>query len=790
MNHTQRLSAALLLMLAGTGLVAHAGGQFKDGLRAIAGKGGTSAKNDAFDTTVTAAKKVTGQPKPTWQAPFPDDGTDFVAFVAPDRALLATIEVEAYLGVPDHKRVILYDTASGRQLWEAPHASLARGSYELVAAEPALVIAGVDEMVAHFQALDATTGKVLWTADVPAFVGYATGPGNRLYIASGRDATTIDARDLATGAVAWSRRAAGSPAGATLLVDDRRVIVASGKLLAFASDGTPVWPLDQAPPVPAGSAIFAAADGIVVWSAQAMTAVDAATGRPRWQKTFDTRGLKVAAAIGGQLVRVRAADLGTPGVSRSDIVESFDAANGDARWTGEAGGTIVSPILADRDLLLFTTDDNLVGLDAATGARRFATAFPAAFQAGSPTKALAVGLPDNLRVTGDRVFIARERDGVVAHSLPGGELLWHRRPVRVGNLSVDGYAAETRYQLMTATMTQNGQKLPAGATRVAGPTFGAAGANGPLAAAQRSFEESMWQQRAQQQRELNSLRAYHFPAGAGGDFGRGGVGVGFALMDMSASIANGLKNSAIRGVVARTMIGVQNAVRIHEGAFQGRYYIRPMEQETGRGFMVVDLESGKRADFLAMPLIGPVSAFGLDYGGAGFDARTARLIAIGSGLEATRFEPTVKWSWRFPKPMLLAFDVAGLPFGDETPKPAVAAAPGAPSNDPLPPAELAEFRRKHPEGLATFAQTGNMELVVAMLDLGISPDAPGISGESPLVSAARAGQKDVIEILLKHGANVNKLSPKNQTAVDVAKDGQTRDLLRKAGGKTAKELGK
>ena len=252
MTASQRVSAAFLLLLASSEPTAQAGRQFVEGLRAIAGKGGTNAKNDAFDTTVAAAKKVTGQPKPTWQAPFPDDGTDFIAFVAPDRALLATIEVEAYLGVPAHKRVILYDTASGRQLWEARHAPIARGSYEVIATEPALVLAGIDETLAHFQALDATSGRVLWSVDVTAFAGFATGPGNRLYVVSGRDATTIDARDLATGAVAWSRRTAGSPAGATLLVDDRRVILASGKLVAFASDGSPGWPAEQAPPVPVG----------------------------------------------------------------------------------------------------------------------------------------------------------------------------------------------------------------------------------------------------------------------------------------------------------------------------------------------------------------------------------------------------------------------------------------------------------------------------------------------------------------------------------------------------------
>jgi len=57
-----------------------------------------------------------------------------------------------------------------------------------------------------------------------------------------------------------------------------------------------------------------------------------------------------------------------------------------------------------------------------------------------------------------------------------------------------------------------------------------------------------------------------------------------------------------------------------------------------------------------------------------------------------------------------------------------------------------------------------------------------------LHSAAREGHKEVIELLIAKGADVNAKDDDGATPLDMADDKETADLLRKHGGKTAKEL--
>ena len=65
------------------------------------------------------------------------------------------------------------------------------------------------------------------------------------------------------------------------------------------------------------------------------------------------------------------------------------------------------------------------------------------------------------------------------------------------------------------------------------------------------------------------------------------------------------------------------------------------------------------------------------------------------------------------------------------------------------------------------------------------------NGETPLHDAAYGGQKEIVELLIAEGADVNAKDRGGETPLDGAikyKRTETADLLRKHGGKTGEQL--
>jgi hypothetical protein len=61
-------------------------------------------------------------------------------------------------------------------------------------------------------------------------------------------------------------------------------------------------------------------------------------------------------------------------------------------------------------------------------------------------------------------------------------------------------------------------------------------------------------------------------------------------------------------------------------------------------------------------------------------------------------------------------------------------------------------------------------------------------GGTPLHWAARKGQKEIVELLISNGANVNAQDEDGGTPLFYASNPEIVDLLRKHGGKTGEEL--
>ena len=85
------------------------------------------------------------------------------------------------------------------------------------------------------------------------------------------------------------------------------------------------------------------------------------------------------------------------------------------------------------------------------------------------------------------------------------------------------------------------------------------------------------------------------------------------------------------------------------------------------------------------------------------------------------------------------------------------------------------------------ADEGNIEVVKQHLAAGTDVDAKDKYGSTPLNGAVFYGRNEMAELLIAAGADVNAKYEDGGTPLDEA-DGETPDLLRKHGGKTAKEL--
>jgi len=85
------------------------------------------------------------------------------------------------------------------------------------------------------------------------------------------------------------------------------------------------------------------------------------------------------------------------------------------------------------------------------------------------------------------------------------------------------------------------------------------------------------------------------------------------------------------------------------------------------------------------------------------------------------------------------------------------------------------------------AEEGHKETAELLIVKGADVNAKNRGGGTPLHHAARKGHKEIVELLLAKGANVNAKNNYGNTPLDLA-SGETADLLRKHGGKTAEEL--
>jgi len=779
-------------------------GQFKEGLYAVGGVGSGTARNDSFDQTkglATVTRQQHSPPPSAWETVLPDESADLIRLLDGRRVLVGVTVIDGDLGVPDHGPVQLYDAVSGSLLWQAPRPSFRSGRYALVSTEPSIVLLGSDPNRAHVLALDAASGVRRWEhALTGPFRAALSLSGDRLVVVSAeRSRRTLQAVALDTGAVAWSVQLDAAwfdelRAPELQLAEDA-VIVAGRKIVKVGlRDGRVLWSVEHPLQGAADASLLLDARGIFVWNGHAGALLGAADGRTLWNVAHSEGVTKLVTIQEGRLIRVatrpRPANMPLRSFVENDLVQALDAGTGRALWAQEAGGVVVSSVVFGADTLFYTTDDQVVGMELATGRRRLRGALPAGFVTGG-TKARYMpsvepgALPDQLRLRGQVLLVARDARGIAAYPMSGGKPTWVQLAPPFMFSAVSNQ--ETLRMAVAGLAAPNAPAPAAVAAQPApGPSAGLKMAQSNYDAARGRYERVQGSASSSQSQRSAARGRYLMAssllqaqermdmASAGFNSAAGIAQAGAATIDALAAMKAARDATVAEAAVARARMRLEGAYYHWQNAFRDNWYLQPygvME----RGVMLVNLDTSERSDVVYAVMTQPEQGMGIDFQNSVFDEFGKRLFAAGIGLNPDRYQDYVKWRWRKVRPSMLAYDLSRVKF--ERPK----ASPVAGQES----AEAPGFKPGDIRGTLIWpAMNNDFYGLRAALAAGanVNERFPPV-GVTALHMAAANDNRDMAQLLLEYGADPTITDNNGHDAIWTAtqrKNPAIADLLKQA----------
>ena len=301
---------------------------------------------------------------------------------------VATVELD---------EVRLLDLATGAARWRVELPGLARARAVFTASR--VVVATRD----HVVLLDRATGRRVGAVpfEDAGHLVLTQAAGHDVVVATNLDGA-VTGVDVAAGASLWSRAYRGSvvddPAADGGLVVANWDLGTDTEMRVLAADsGEVVWDLalgaSSTPPAIADGRVFVAAgerDGEAVF-----VAFDASSGRPLWSGEFPAPWDQSAApVVAGDTVYL---------LDRAGTVTAVDVASGQPRWQTRTHTAVLSGRMVTnaRSVIFQTFDDHVVALDRATGTSASSTsedAFPVDLAASDDTLVVALrrGAPSRI----------------------------------------------------------------------------------------------------------------------------------------------------------------------------------------------------------------------------------------------------------------------------------------------------------------------------------------------------------------------------------------------------------
>jgi|SRR6266496_1224234 len=729
----------------------------------------------SWGETVRRAKNIAPeQPQSQWEQQI--DGVlaaDMIEFVSPDRVLVGLVRTTR-LGEPRYADVALVNAADGSILWQTERDQIGQGNYSLLGTSPLLLLLGSNDVGGFLSGVDPASGKRFWQYRAPnPFSIVRPAPDRILVLSKQGSGRRLEALDAATGRSLWKaefdKKAIPDSADVRLFFAGDTAIIVAGQITEIdAKSGATLRTIARAAP---SDNLSAQLDGnvVLVWSGQNVELLDRSSGKSRWTAN-DPLPAQLVTLAPNSVMRV--AKQGERG-----IVDRLRPESGARVWRYQASGSVVSPVAVVNGLVIFSTDSALVALDTATGTPRFVTALPPDVQAAGPSLARRIGIPDQIELRPDpeRLFLSRERAGLVAFELPSGKQLWFQ-PIYERPQPAFDYTAQGRYEWLLQNLALVGRpqaELPPSLSRSSTTDVHLQA----MDMAQQFYDESKarydyLKTSPYATRGERAAAADRQLLAAQGNFAAAqtevAVGRAMASMQFGASVLNFALQFAARqkarilsGVIERVHIMMQGATRAEQRAFQGEYYLRPFYKR-GRGVTIVSLETGQRRDVIFAPHSEPLTSFGVDLPvftlGPG-----GRLVLFGLSMHTDRYVERSLGKSKVPVLSLMSYDVPAMAMID---------------------------RQRDWGWLTDFVKAGDiasLQRTLAAGDVDVN-SRHWAGGESGLMWAVSFGRLDIAKILVQHGADVNQVSDLGQTALDIAATDEMKTYLRSVGGKPAPEV--
>ncbi len=659
-------------------------------------------KRDTIKEIVPVADDLaTYQPKPVWETRFSADETDLMEILPGDRLLIGLIQLSSRLAVPEYGDLVMYDTKTGHQIWNTSRPDLENGSYALLATRPLIVIVGENLEKAYYMGIDPANGAKMWELETKKPLALAEDNELLVLLAPDKKSSELKAIKLADGTVSWTLKFA--KAKAAELINDRSLIFHGGFLYLANNDLYKISPINGEvlwqKPLPqddAATSITPAGDTLLVWDMTSLSAVSCGTGKGMWGPRLV--GANLAGVYAPEIAKGKIFALQTSSSSYPSI-HGIDGKTGNTFWVHKGVGNIVSSLLFDRDRLYFATSTGFRQLDTVTGKTIVETKMPQSMS-GTPD------LPDRVMSRGNTIIVAKEKNGVIAFAKDKDQILWYQHVG--GNYEFARFWYATRKKVLA-------KYVPA-----LGETVSAADRN--------SRWWGMWTESVEYQWSgYNSDKASRYRT-------TGRLGASMAMFQSSLAVSSIIRSvqivAAVEGLVNRLQYTLNNSVKLHAMSLQGKYYIRPYKKR-GLGIMIVDLDTGLRADFEYCAPNPMLNKMTMQMPIFVLDPEHNRLLTSGISLDTSNYQPYVKFKYTMPYPSILAFEPSKLKFGKT----------------------LWDNDR-----LASWAKDGKSDKIEQALKQGAWVDSRDSSGCTPLWMAASTGDEDLVRLLLKHGATVNNWS--------------------------------